>query len=507
MSQSGSLRNMSGGSGGTDLHVARFIVSSGGTANGANYSTIASAITAAVAATGSQTIFIQPGNYTENLVLQPNINLVAFQADAQTPTVIITGKLTATFTGTCSISGIRLDTNGDYVCEITGTNPTVVNFISCKFVTQSAVNLFHCTNSTATMSFNSCIAECGSANTIFVFTAGNVSGRYSTFASGNSSVASTFANTNVNFEYCFISVPLATSGNSTFSAEYCDFFVTNVTALTHNASGNSFVYFSRFETGTASAISIGAGAKLPVVECAVFSTNANTITGAGTIFYGQIDFYGIGATSNINTTTQTPFISQIGTLHIKTPLEGAYGGTGIANTSLTIDLITGAGVGKVLTSDVSGNATWQAGGGGGSTVNFQAYLTSNGTYATGSTAEVAIFDTAISNVGSGYNTATGIFTAPSTGFYSFAATLFFTTGSGTTQYLIAYTGSVQSLRLSQIVVASAISSVAWSMPMTVGDTVKIQPFADGTGNFQLIGGALSSSAFNSASTFSGYKVN
>lgn len=40
-------------------------------------------------------------------------------------------------------------------------------------------------------------------------------------------------------------------------------------------------------------------------------------------------------------------------------ISGQYGGTGIANTGLTITLGSGA-VGKVLASDVSGNATWQA---------------------------------------------------------------------------------------------------------------------------------------------------
>lgn len=163
---------------------------------------------------------------------------------------------------------------------------------------------------------------------------------------------------------------------------------------------------------------------------------------------------------------------------------------------------------QVLTSNGPGvSPTWQAAGGGGTPVNFQAYLTSTTSYPTGSVANVTIFDTAISNVGSGYNTTTGIFTAPSTGYYSFATTLFFSGGVGTTQYITAYAGSVQSLRLSQIVVASAITSLAWSMPMTAGDTVSIQPFADGTGNFQLQGGTLSSSAFNISSTFSGFKVN
>jgi hypothetical protein len=137
---------------------------------------------------------------------------------------------------------------------------------------------------------------------------------------------------------------------------------------------------------------------------------------------------------------------------------------------------------------------------------FQAYLTSTTNYATGSTSNVVIFDTAITNVGSGYNTSTGIFTAPTTGFYSFSSSLFFAAAAGTTQFLIAVTGSVQSFRAAQLTVASAITSVAWSMPMTAGDTVKIVPFADGSGNFQLNGAALSSTAFNPASIFSGFKV-
>jgi hypothetical protein len=47
-------------------------------------------------------------------------------------------------------------------------------------------------------------------------------------------------------------------------------------------------------------------------------------------------------------------------------LAGARGGTGIANTGLTINL-SGGSTGYVLTSDSSGNAMWQAGGGGSGT--------------------------------------------------------------------------------------------------------------------------------------------
>lgn len=48
------------------------------------------------------------------------------------------------------------------------------------------------------------------------------------------------------------------------------------------------------------------------------------------------------------------------TLSLSTPVSGANGGTGHTNTGLTIDLVTGAGSGKVLTSDGSGNASWSS---------------------------------------------------------------------------------------------------------------------------------------------------
>jgi hypothetical protein len=169
--------------------------------------------------------------------------------------------------------------------------------------------------------------------------------------------------------------------------------------------------------------------------------------------------------------------------------------------------------GQVLTSNGAATSpTWQPAG---STTYFQAYRTSNQTIAGGSTASTIVFDTAISNVGSAYNTGTGVFTAPATGFYSFSSTVFFNnlnTPVGNTQVILAYTGSVQSLRMIEQGIGSysggtsIILNIAWAMPMTAGNTVQIQPFADGAGNYTIAGGALSSSAFNTSSTFSGFRV-
>ena len=409
---------------GVDLHTARFIVSAGGLSDGANYTSIASAIADAVTAGGSQTVFIQPGNYTEDLTLAENVNLVAYPADASTPNAIITGKLTATFTGSCSISGLFLSTagTGDYGVEITGSNATNINFIGCNFNTVANDNFFHCTNASGSMQFFSCRGACGGSNTFFIFTGGNVSAKNSVFGSANSTVPSTFADSNFNAEYCYFSVPIETSGTGSFAAEFCDFLEVNTTAITHNGSGNSYLYFTRIETGTASAISIGASAILPVLNCAIYSLNASTITGAGTVRYGEIDFYGIGATSVIDTVTQEALTSQMGQLQLKNPLGTAHGGTGI---------IAAGALGNVLTSD---GTDWISSppAGGGTPVAFDVYLNANTGAVTGDgTLYPVIYDTVNFDTASGYNTGTGLYTFPANGVYQIIVKHFVYVASGT----------------------------------------------------------------------------
>lgn len=165
----------------------------------------------------------------------------------------------------------------------------------------------------------------------------------------------------------------------------------------------------------------------------------------------------------------------------------------------------------------AGIARMTSGGGGGfgSPTYFQAYLTSPQNFSGGSTAGTIIFDTTTANVGSAYNTATGIFTANATGFYGFSCTAYYNnlnSLSGVSQVILGYTGNVQSLRLIQqginasVTGAVIILTASWAMPMTAGDTVKMQPFADGSGTYQIFGLSVSPGAFNTSSTFSGWRI-
>lgn len=161
------------------------------------------------------------------------------------------------------------------------------------------------------------------------------------------------------------------------------------------------------------------------------------------------------------------------------------------------------------------NATGQLGVAGGSTPRFQANLTAPQNLTGSSITDTIIFDGVVVNLGGAYNPATGVFTAPNTGFYAFTSCVFLNnlnSLAGNTTAVLGYTGSVQSLRLIQqgngsyAGGAQLILNISWSMPMSAGETVQIQPFADGTGTYMATGMALSSGAFNVSSTFSGCQI-
>ena len=285
----------------------------------------------------------------------------------------------------------------------------------------------------------------------------------------------------------------------------------NLTVIAPSTSG--FVYTSN-GTATPSFKAPAAPAGTITHFDVLVGGAASAIASVGPGTAGQL-FQSGGAAANPAYSTSTyPATNAVNTLlyassaNVMAALATANNGVLITSAAGVPSILAAGTTGQVLTATTGSPPSWAAAGGGGfgSPTYFQAYLTSNTNYATSSLANTVIFDTAISNVGSAYNTSTGVFTAPATGFYAFDATLFFGTGTGSTQFIIAYLGSVQSLRVAQLTVASAITSVAWAMPMTMGDTVQVQPFADGTGTFNLVGSPLQSGGFNTSSTFAGWRI-
>ncbi len=296
----------------TDLHVARYIVSAGGSTDGANYTSLATAYAAAVAAGAPQTVFIQPGTYTLNQTLVPGINICAFDCDAFTPNVTIVGTLTLTTAGSVSISGVRLQTNGAALLAVTGSAASIVNLNNCYLnCTNSTGITFSTSSGSAQINITNCMGDLGTTG-IGLFThtsAGTILISNSRFTnSGASTTASTASAGGLNFVNARFQFPITTSATNGGTWEYSIISTAgqNVTAATFGGTTQSNKW-CRFDGGSASAVSIGTTAGLE--HCTVSSSNTNTLTGAGTLTYSFISFD--GSSSGVNTTTLVPLATLI----------------------------------------------------------------------------------------------------------------------------------------------------------------------------------------------------
>lgn len=177
----------------------------------------------------------------------------------------------------------------------------------------------------------------------------------------------------------------------------------------------------------------------------------------------------------------------------------------------------------VLTAD-SGQTDgikWAAGGGGGggSATGFFAYASANLSNVTGNNVIYdVIFNSTTRNDGTCYNTSTGVFTAPSTGFYSFNTILFLDSGTTFTagsEILVSSKGSVQSQIICLYGAAAARTSPdnaiivagTWTVNMTAGDTMFVQAFSSSSlQDVSIVGGPISSNQLTSMSSFSGFLI-
>ena len=288
----------------TDLHVARFIVSAGGTPDGANYTTIASALTAA---SSGDTIFIQTGTYTENLTLKAGVNLTAFTCDAYTPNVTIKGKMTFTATGTSSISGIQLETNSDNFLSITGSNALEINFINCFLDVRNNTGI-SINNANALVNFYHCKGDIATTGiTYFTSTAcDTLSFEYCYFNNtGDSSTASTIAAGDLRRWWCRFETPISATGSGGVTDRWSrtELSDLDVTALTLNTSNDSDSFHCVYSSGTATAIVVTSG-QIKILNGHISSSNTNAISGAGTVKIAGNTFL---TSSQISSSTSTTF--------------------------------------------------------------------------------------------------------------------------------------------------------------------------------------------------------
>lgn len=314
--------------------VTKFVVDPSSTTGlRGTYTTIAAAITAAGA--GPADIMIRPGTYTENITLPATINLYGQAGADMTPLVTLVGKITCTDAGRRTVSNMRLSSNADFIVSVTGSAATVVMFKFCY------LNI----SSTTGINFTS---SSSSADVSFYYTEGFITGNVKLFdatSPGNLSfhkcninstswtgLASTTSATYVSFLYTIFQGALAASSSGYYQIiqSYINANAGNVAALALTGTGVSTSSESFYASGTATAITVGAGTSYKCQNIEVFSSNTDAISGAGTIEFADIS-HGHQA-GNINVTTKNLNQFSVGKETVYNTLEVGADSYGTAGT-------------------------------------------------------------------------------------------------------------------------------------------------------------------------------
>ena len=329
------------------MSLARWIVDPLGF-NG-THTTIGAAITSA---TSGDTIFIMDGTYTENITLIAGVNLTSFGASGidfvNAPKVIINGTVTASYSGSVTIDGIQFQTNGATAAlTITGSSTTILECIECQFapLANAAITV---NNSSSSLLLNNCTCQTGENFPLFtVTTTGGFTifgGRYTNIGTSLSTASTTAAGT-VTFQNTIFSMPIATSSTGTFtgfSTQFAD-GGNNITPVVLAGSGiSNFIQcdFSANAINANPALTIGTGTTAICLNSSFTSANTNAISGAGTLNYANICFY--GTSSQIGTTT-------VVRLDTDTTFSNSY-------TALTTGTYTVIGTDFFISCDSSGGA-------------------------------------------------------------------------------------------------------------------------------------------------------
>ena len=288
------------------------------------YTTIASAN---AAASSGDIIYFRSGTYTEDVTMKAGVTYCSYDGTGESPVVTVVGKWSASFTGTSTISGIRLKTNLDYALSVTGANATKVIVNKCYIECSDHTGIeYSNTNSDADLIIQFTrmdVTTTGIAH--FAASASNSVLRMNwcdLLNSGVSTTANTVSDSYIVMLFCNVKLPLTYSSSSTFAGiQNCNFNIAgNQTGLTTSGTGSITCLFVEFISNTASCISVGSGTIVKCQNCGLFSSNASTVTGAGQFSYGDINF---GGTSRlIASTTQKPLPALQNACQITSP--GAY---------------------------------------------------------------------------------------------------------------------------------------------------------------------------------------
>lgn len=349
--------------------VSDFVVSADATQG--THTTIASALSAA---SSGDTIFVRPGTYTENLTLVAGVTIVGLGAAGDSPAVTLVGNQTATFTGRCTISNVRLQTNTTSLLTVSGTSATVVFIEKCFLnITQTPAITYSSTSASSAIYINDCFGDISVTNKALVTHTASGWLYLSNFTlnnSGNSTLPSGLSGGFFRATNCMLYHGLFVSGSTAQMVNSELNHATRNTTVVTISSGSLVGSGCSFYSGSSSPI-LRAGGTIRLSQCTLNTSNALAVNGA-------LEYSDLSMVS-----------------------------TGHALSSGSTGLITRPGI---ALSDHQ--------------PSFMAYNNTTRTNITGSgVAYTVIFDVERYDIGADYNNSTGVFTAPYTGKYIFTTSV------------------------------------------------------------------------------------
>ena len=269
---------------------AKFIV--GSNAAYCTHTTLAAAITAA---SSGDTIFLRD-NVSESITLKSGVNIVGWTGAEEQGFAKITGKITASHTGTgVVLANLTLENSGDNFLLLSSANATSVILENCYLSVVNNVGI-SVTNSNAAsfLQLNGCTGNIATSSTYFSVTnAAQIIGYYCNL--GNSIVSTTASTTSsgpITFWYSKLGTVFTTTSTGAVNLRYCDLDAPgNTTILTSAGTGTCEIFETKLNSGSAVAISVGTGTTVRMHGGVLQSSNANNVSGLGTFEYQGISQY------------------------------------------------------------------------------------------------------------------------------------------------------------------------------------------------------------------------
>lgn len=286
-----------------DLHISKYIVSIGGSADGANYTTIQSALDAANL-DGGGAIWVMPGTYTEDLLLYDATQIIGANANSFIPSggtsITLIGTHTPPPTGSFSIRNVFLSSTTDiFFSAVAGD--AIILIDSCNVSVDNGYT-FNLPNWVGTMAKT--LVENSSINNGIVFNTGG--GFVYIQNSNNSTPGSTnvmttsgpviikkteinapiLFDTGTNFfiDRCIFNNSITFGGDSAGEMEFCHINNTGNPCIIMSSSGSCLIINSSFNTNNNPAVDgLGVGTLTLNEDTFINDTNiAATLTIANT---------------------------------------------------------------------------------------------------------------------------------------------------------------------------------------------------------------------------------